>query len=126
MGKPEAETIFLGQQADSGTGVFDLQDIGSVTFPASLPLVTYIELPSPDSRLEMSSYNRHCRHMPFTPMQVKLPAHTCPNIDKLKRMIRKHVEPGAERVKMLGLCESLREANSQLREACVQLMNSPE
>jgi len=55
---------------------------------------------------------------------VKLPGHTCPAIDKLKRIIRKHVSDTEARNAAFELCESLREDNSRLREACVQLMNS--
>lgn len=40
--------------------------------------------------------------------------HTCPDIDRIKRMIRKYV-PEPEKTKGLAIMEELREDNVQLR-----------
>ncbi|MAH47910.1 hypothetical protein CMI37_18965 [Candidatus Pacearchaeota archaeon] len=43
-------------------------------------------------------------------------AHTCPDIDKLARLLRRHICPAEDRKEALALLEELREANSHLRD----------
>jgi len=48
-------------------------------------------------------------------MSDNLPAHTCPDIDRVKTIIRRHVL-GEDRKIALDLMEELRAANLRLRE----------
>jgi hypothetical protein len=41
--------------------------------------------------------------------------HTCPSIDKVKTLVRKHVVDEDARREMLALMEELRQENAQLR-----------
>lgn len=54
-------------------------------------------------------------------MPVKPPAHTCPWIDRLSTIVRRHVR-GEDRRTALALCEQLRGANLGLRVAYVDAL----